>query len=103
MPRHEIRKAIDLARRFHDAYTSHPCGDLCQFAGHSENQIRLSDRKDRRDKEWKTKHDATLHTKLRQGTIHQGLLPSQRFDQRVRKLQILFQRKTTSANPQSGA
>jgi hypothetical protein len=50
-------------------------------------------------KEWKTEHDTPFRTKLRQRAIHQGLLTSQRFDQRVRKLQILLQRKTMGANP----
>src|SRR6267142_83846 len=103
MPGHEIRKGLDLARRFHNAYASHPGGDLCQSAGHSKDQIGLSDGKDRRHKERKTEHDTPLRAKLRQRAIHQGLLTSQGFDQRVRKLQILFQRKTARANPQSGA
>ena len=45
MPSHEIRKGFDLARRFHDAYTSHRSSHLCQFAGHCEDQIGLSDGK----------------------------------------------------------
>jgi hypothetical protein len=99
MPCHEIRKGFDLPRRFHYAYTSHGSGDLCQLAGHSEDQIGLSDGKDRRHKEWKTKRDTPLRAKLCQRAIHQGLLTLRRFDQRVRKLQIFFQGKTTGANP----
>ena len=38
MPGHEIREGFDLTRRFHSAQTSHR-SDLCQFAGHSENQV----------------------------------------------------------------
>ena len=34
MPRHEIRKGYDLARRFRDTHTSHCRGDLRQSAGH---------------------------------------------------------------------
>jgi len=103
VPCHEIRKSLDLARRFHDPYTSHPSGNLCQPARHSEDQIGLSNDIDGWHKEWQTEHDPPLRTKLRERAIHQGLLTIQRFDQRVRRLQILLQRKTMRANPQSGA
>src|ERR1700731_4676452 len=102
VPCHEIRKSLDLARRFHDPYTSHPSGNLCQSARHSEDQIGLSNGINGWHKEWKTEHDPPLRTKLCQRAIHQGLLTSQRFPQRVRKLQILLQRKTARATPQSG-
>jgi hypothetical protein len=58
MPSHEIRKGFDLAWRFHDAYTSYRSSHLCQFAGHCEGQIGLSDGKDCRYEEWKPKRDA---------------------------------------------
>ena len=45
----------------------------------------------------------TFGPKLRQSAVHRSLLTFQGFDQRVRKLQIVFQRKTTSANPLSRA
>src|SRR5260370_42366807 len=102
MPCHEIRKSFDFARRFDDAYTSHRSGDPCQPAGHSEDQIGLSDGEYRWYKERKTKCDTPLRAKLRQRTINQRLLALQRFDQRMRYLQVLFQRKTTGANPQGG-
>jgi hypothetical protein len=51
MPSHEIRKGFDLARRFHDAYTSYRSSHLCQFAGHCEDQIGLGDGKDCRYEE----------------------------------------------------
>jgi hypothetical protein len=43
MPSHEIRKGFDLAQRFHDAHPSYRSSHLCQFAGHREDQIGLSD------------------------------------------------------------
>ncbi len=57
MPSHEIRKGFDLAQRFHDAHSSYRSSHLCQFAGHCEDQIGLSDGKDSRYEEWKTKRD----------------------------------------------
>jgi hypothetical protein len=42
MPCHEIRKGLDLTRRFHDTYTSHDRSDLCQSARHGENQPMVS-------------------------------------------------------------
>ena len=86
MPCHEIRKSVDFARRFDDAYTSHRSGHPRQPAGHSEDQIGLSDGKYRWYKEWKTKRDTPLRAKLRQRAIHQRLLALQRFDQCVRKV-----------------
>jgi hypothetical protein len=46
MPCHEIRRGLDLTRRFHDAHTSHDRSDLCQSARYGENQVSLSDGKD---------------------------------------------------------
>jgi hypothetical protein len=83
VPCHEIRKGLDLARRFHNAYTSHPSSNLCQSARHSEDQIGLSNGINRWHKEWETAHDTPVRTKLRERAIHQGLLTSQRFDQHV--------------------
>jgi hypothetical protein len=103
MPGHEIWKGLDLARRFHDACTSYLSGHLCQLAGHSEDHVGSSDGKDRGHKEWKTKSDTTLDAELGERPIHPSLLTLQRFDQGVGKLQILLQRKTTGANPLSGA
>jgi hypothetical protein len=103
MPCHEIRKGLDLARRFHDAYTSHDCGDLCQSARHGENQVSLCNGKDRGHKEWQSKRDVPLYAKLGQSAIHLSLLPLPYLDQDLLKFQILFQRKTTSTNPQSRA
>jgi len=74
MPSYEIRKGFDLARRFHDAYTRYRSSHLCQFAGHCEDQIGLSDGKDCRNEEWKTKRDTPFRAKLRQRTIREGLL-----------------------------
>ena len=65
-------------------------------------QIGVSDGKDCRREEWKTKHDTPFRVKLRQRTIRESLLTLQRFDQCVRKVQILFQRKSTGANRLSG-
>src|SRR5258708_24290294 len=59
MPCHEIRKGLDLTRRFHDADTSHD-RDLCQSARHGENQVSLCDGKDRGHKEWQSKRDVPL-------------------------------------------
>ena len=73
-----------------------------QFAGHCEDQIGVSDGKDCRHEEWKTKHDTPFRAKLRQRTIRESLLTLQRFDQCVRKVQILFQREPTGANRLSG-
>jgi hypothetical protein len=70
MPCHEIRKGLNLTRRFHDAYTSHDRGDLCQSAWHGENQVSLCDGKDRGHKEWQSKRDTPLCAKLRQSAIH---------------------------------
>src|SRR5258708_35185 len=85
MPSHEIRKGFDLARRFHDAYTSHRSSHLCQFAGHCEDQIGLSDGKDCRYEVWKTEHDTPFLAKLRQRTIRESLLTFCRFNQCVPK------------------
>src|SRR6266446_1355002 len=74
MPSHEIRKGFDLARRFHDAHPSYRSSHLCQFAGHCEDQIGVSDGKDCRHEEWKTKHDTPFRAKLRQRTIRESLL-----------------------------
>jgi hypothetical protein len=62
----------------------------------------VSDGRDCRHEEWKTKHDTPFRAKLRQRTIRESLLALQRFDQCVRKVQILFQRKPTGANRLSG-
>jgi hypothetical protein len=80
VPSHEIRKGFDLARRFHDAYTSYRSSHLCQFAGHCEDQIGLSDGKDCRYEEWKTEHDTPFRAKLRQRTIRESLLTLYRFN-----------------------
>src|SRR6201987_6232462 len=98
MPCHEIRKGLDLARRFHDAHTSHDRSDLCQSARHGKNQVSPCDGKDRGHIEWQSKRDLPLCAKLRESAIHQGLLPLSYLDQDVLKFQILFQRKTTSTN-----
>ena len=103
VPCHEIGKGFDLARGFYDTHTGYGGGDLRQFTGHSDDQICLSNGKDRRHEEWKSQRDPTLDAELRERAIHQSLLTLQRFDQGVRKLQILFQRKATCANPLSGA
>ena len=79
MPSHEIRKGFDLARRFHDAPPSYRSSHLCQFAGHCEDQIGVSDGKDCRHEEWKTKHDTPFRAKLRSRTIRESLLTLQRF------------------------
>jgi hypothetical protein len=50
-------KVLISLRRFHDAYPSYRSSHLCQFAGHCEDQIGLSDGKDCRYEEWKTKSD----------------------------------------------
>jgi hypothetical protein len=80
VPSHEIRKGFDLARRFHDAYTSYRSSHLCQFAGHCEDQIGLSDGKDCRYEEWETEHDTPFRAKLRQRTIRESLLTLYRFN-----------------------
>src|SRR5215470_15798613 len=103
VPDHEIRKDFDLAGRFHNAHAGYRACNLRQPAGHGEDEISVSNRENRWQKEWKTKRDAPLRAELRQGTIHRSLLTLQRFDQRVRKLQILFQRKTTNASALGGA
>src|ERR1700677_3264195 len=93
MPRHEIRKELDLTRCFHDAHTSHGRSDLRQSARHGKNQVSLCDGKDRGQKEGQSKGDVPLGVKLRQSTIHQSLLPLPNLDKDVLKPQILFQRK----------
>ena len=103
VPRHEKRKGPDLTRRFHDAYTSQACSDLCHSARHGENQVSLCDGKDRGHKVWQSKRHTPLYAKLRQSAIHQSLLPLPYVDLDVLKFQVLFQRKTTSTNPQSRA
>jgi len=70
MPCHEIGKGLDFTRRFHDSYTSHDRGDLCQSARHGENQVSLRDGKDRGHKERQTKRDMPLYAKLRQSAVH---------------------------------
>src|ERR1700730_18131303 len=60
MPGHEIREGFDLTRRFHYPQTSHR-SDLCQFAGHNENQVGPRNRKDRWNKERNAQCDAPLH------------------------------------------
>ena len=102
MPGHEIREGFDLTRRFHYAQTSHR-SDLCQFAGHSENQVGPRNRKDRWNKERNAQCDAPLHAELRQRAIHHGLLTIKGFDQCVRQLQILPECKATGSNRLSGA
>src|SRR5438067_12369237 len=98
MPSHEIRKTFDLAWRFYHAQTSQRPGDLCQPARNSEDQIGFNDGEDRGHKERKTKCDAPLYAKLRQRTIHHGLLTIQSFDHRVRQLQVLFECESTRPN-----
>jgi len=102
MPGHEIREGFDLTRRFHYAQTSHR-SDLCQFAGHSENQVGPRNRKDRWNKERNAQGDAPLHAEPRQRAIHHGLLTIKGFDQCVRQLQILLECKATGSNWLSGA
>src|SRR6201984_87056 len=70
MPCHEIRKGLDLTRRFHDVHTSHDRSDFCQSARHGENQVSLCDGKDRRHKERQSARDTPLCAKLRQSAIH---------------------------------
>jgi hypothetical protein len=103
VPRHEKRKGPDLTRRFHDAYTSQACSDLRHSARHGENQVSLCDGKDRGHKVWQSKRHTPLYAKLRQSAIQQSLLPLPYVDLGVLKFQVLFQRKTTSTNPQSRA
>jgi hypothetical protein len=89
MPRNEVRKSFDLARRFHHAQTSYGSGDLGQLARDRQDQIGFGDGEERGQKERKTKRDATLYAKLRQRTIHHGLLTTQSFDQRVRSTAVV--------------
>src|SRR5271156_3947576 len=70
MPCHEIRKGLDLTRRFHHAYAGHDRRDRRQSARHGENQVSLGDGKDRGHEEWQSKRDMTLGAKLRQSAIH---------------------------------
>src|ERR1700752_5026316 len=98
MPCHEVRKRFDLAWRFHHAQTSQRKGDLCQSARDGEDQIGFSDGEDCGHKKQKTKCDATLYAKLRQRTIHHGLLTIQSFNQCVRQLQVLFECESTLPN-----
>ena len=73
MPCHEIRKGLDLTRRFDDAHTSHGRSELCQSAWHGENQVSLRDGKDRGHKEWQSERDLPLCAKL--GTERDPLKP----------------------------
>ena len=66
MPSHEIRKGLDLTRRFHDTHAGPYRGDLCQSARHGENQVRLRDSINRGDKERQSNRDVPLYAKLRQ-------------------------------------
>src|SRR5260370_7175790 len=70
MPCHEIRKGLDLTRRFHDAHTSHDRSDLCQSARHGENQVSLCAGKDRGHKELQSNRDVPLSATLRDTAIH---------------------------------
>jgi hypothetical protein len=65
IPSHEIRKGLDLVRLFHDADTSYRSSHVCQFAMHGEDPIGLSDGKDRRYEECKTKRDTSFRATLR--------------------------------------
>ena len=103
MPCHEVRKSFDLAWRFHHAQTSQRNGDLCQSARDGQDQIGFSDGEDCGHKERKTKRDAALYAKLRQRTIHHGLLTIQSFDQCVRQLQVLFECESTRPNGLGGS
>src|SRR5438874_225927 len=103
MPCHEVRKRFDLAWRFHHAQTSQRKGDLCQPARNGQDQIGFSDGEYCGHKERKTKCDATLYAKLRQRTIHHGLLTTESFDQRVRELQILLECESTRPNGLGGS
>src|SRR6266576_2678631 len=51
----------------------------------------------------KTKCDAALYAKLRQRTIHHGLLTIQSFNQCVRQLQVLFECESTRPNGLGGS
>jgi hypothetical protein len=70
MPCHEIRKRLDLTRRIHDAHSRQGRSDLCQSARHGENQVSRCDGKDRGHKEWQSKRDTPLCSKLLQSAIH---------------------------------
>jgi hypothetical protein len=81
MPCHEIRKGLDLTRRFHDANASLARSEFCQSARHGENQISLCNGNNHGHKEWQSSRDTPLRGKL---------------DQHVPILQILAPSKTTS-------
>jgi len=98
MPRHEVWKTFDLARRFHHAQTSYRSGDLGQLSRDRQDQIGFGDGEDRGQEERKTKRNAPLYAKLRQRTIHHGLLTTQSFNQRMRELQILLECESTPPN-----
>jgi hypothetical protein len=102
MPAHEIGKRFDLARRFNHPQTHHRRGDLGQLARDRQDQIGFGDGEDRGQKERKSQRGPPLCAQLRQRSIHRSLSTIQRFDDRVRQLQILFERKTTGTNRLSG-
>jgi len=62
-----------------------PAAIFANLARQSEDQIGLSDGKDRRHKEWKTKQTCRFAPSCARGRSTKCLLTSQRFDQSVGK------------------
>jgi len=65
---------------------------------HGGDEHAHRDGEDRGQEERKTKRNAPLYAKLRQRTIHHGLLTTQSFNQRMRELQILLECESTPPN-----
>jgi len=95
MPCHEVWKSFDFARRSHHPHTSYGSRNLGQPEGHGQDQVGVRNGKDRRHEKRQSDRDAPLCPKLRQRPIHHSLLTIEGFDQGVRQLQILFERKST--------
>jgi len=103
VPRHQIRKALDLAGRLDQTHAGERRRNPRQSAGQREDQVGASNGEDCRHKEWDTYGGAPFQAKLRQRPIDRSLLTVPCFNHRVGKVEILFQREAAPANSLSGA
>lgn len=88
MPGHEIRKSLNLARRFDELDALDAPGNLRKPARHSENQVRVSRRIDRRDEKRQVEHHPPFRAQPGERTVCKSLLAGQRFDLHMRKPQV---------------
>ena len=95
MPSHEIGQASDFTRRFDNPYVRKRCHDLGQPSRHRYHQIGACDAENRGHEERNTPHRLSFQTEVCEGSIDRSLLSFPRFNDCVRKVQILFRRKSS--------